>query len=175
MDPEIEKRLIADHPEVASDRGKVAFWNFLPPDELNRLLSLYSTVTRKTLLISETMGIEGRKLLTPEDEYDALKEFNAGDYGQKALPIRYAIYASHVILGTLLSLQNVEYYLQAKWLWAKLLGVLVLVGCHLQCGRYVRAIGNSSDDHTHVFFRFFNEIPVVFLFGIVILAVLKPF
>ena len=80
-----------------------------------------------------------------------------------------------LILGTLLILQNVEYYLQAKWLWAKLLGVLVLVGYHLQCGRYVRAIGDSSDDHTHVFFRFFNEIPVVFLFGIVILAVLKPF
>ena len=99
MDPEVEKRLIADHPEVASDRGKVAFWNFLPPDELNRLLSLYSTVTRKTLLTSETMGIEGRKLLTPEDEYDALKEFNAGDYGQKALPIRDAIYASHVDIG----------------------------------------------------------------------------
>ena len=80
-----------------------------------------------------------------------------------------------LILGTLLILQNVEYYLQAKWLWAKLLGVLVLVGYHLQCGRYVRAISDSSDDHTHVFFRFFNEIPVVFLFGIVILAVLKPF
>ena len=80
-----------------------------------------------------------------------------------------------LILGTLLILQNVEYYLQAKWLWAKLLGVLVLVGYHFQCGRYVRAIGDSSDDHTHVFFRFFNEIPVVFLFGIVILAVLKPF
>ncbi|MDA7723768.1 helicase-related protein [Pseudomonadales bacterium] len=85
MDPEVEKRLIADHPEVSSDRGKVAFWNFLPPDELNRLLSLYSTVTRKTLLISETMGIEGRKLLTPEDEYDALKEFNAGYEGERSL------------------------------------------------------------------------------------------
>jgi hypothetical protein len=85
MDPEVEKRLIADHPEIASDRGKVAFWNFLPPDELNRLLTLYSTVTRTTLQISETMGIEGRKLLTPEDEYDALKEFNAGYEGERSL------------------------------------------------------------------------------------------
>ena len=41
------------------------------------MLSLYNTVTRKTL-ISETMGIEGRKLLTPEDEFEALREFNAG-------------------------------------------------------------------------------------------------
>lgn len=85
LDPEVEKRIIADHPEVSSDRGKASFWNFLPPDDLNRLLSLYTTVTRKTLLISETMGIEGRKLLTPEDEYDALKEFNAGYEGERSL------------------------------------------------------------------------------------------
>jgi len=35
--PEVERRLIADHPEVADSRGKVSFWNFLPPDELNAL------------------------------------------------------------------------------------------------------------------------------------------
>jgi hypothetical protein len=85
MDPKVEAKLIEDHPDVKSDRGKVAFWNFLPPNELNTLLSLYSTVTRKTLLISETMGIEGRKLLTPEDEYEALREFNAGYEGERSL------------------------------------------------------------------------------------------
>jgi len=85
MDPKVEAQLIEDHPDVISDRGKVAFWNFLPPGELNRLLSLYNTVTRKTLLISETMGIEGRKLLTPEDEYEALREFNAGYEGERSL------------------------------------------------------------------------------------------
>jgi superfamily II DNA or RNA helicase len=76
MNPEVEKRLVADHPEVASSRGKVSFWNFLPPDELNAILTLYTKVTQKTLLISKTLGIEGRKLLTPEDDYEALKEFN---------------------------------------------------------------------------------------------------
>src|ERR1019366_5689227 len=76
MNPEIEKHLISDHPEVASSRGKVSFWNFLPPDELNAILTLYTKVTQKTLLISKTLGIEGKKLLTPDDDYDALKEFN---------------------------------------------------------------------------------------------------
>jgi len=42
-------------------------------------------VTRKTLLISKTMGIEGRRLLTPEDEYEALREFNAGYEGERSL------------------------------------------------------------------------------------------
>jgi superfamily II DNA or RNA helicase len=76
MDPAIEAIMVADHPELLDQRGKVAYWNFLPPAELNAILSLYSTVTHKTLLISKTMGIEGRKLLTPDDDYEALKEFN---------------------------------------------------------------------------------------------------
>ena len=76
MNPEVEKQLVADHPEVASSRGKVSFWNFLPPDELNAILTLYTKVTQKTLLISKTLGIEGKKLLTPEDNYETLKEFN---------------------------------------------------------------------------------------------------
>jgi hypothetical protein len=76
MNPAIEERLVANHPEAAASRGKVWFWNFLPPEELNDILSLYAKVTQKTLLISKTLGIEGRKLLTPEDDYAALREFN---------------------------------------------------------------------------------------------------
>jgi len=76
MNPRVEERIRAERPEAAASRGTVRFWNFLPPDELNRLLTLYSRVTQKTLLISRTLGIEGRKLLTPEDDFEALKEFN---------------------------------------------------------------------------------------------------
>ena len=85
MDPEIEKALKADHPELATERGKVNFWNFLPPDELNRILTLYQRVTQKTLLISQTFGIEGRKLLTPEDDFKALREFNEAYEGEKTV------------------------------------------------------------------------------------------
>ena len=77
MNPEIEQRLAADHPQAAKDRGQVRYWNFLPPDELERILDLYATVTGKALLISKTLGIEGRKLFRPDDDYDPLKEFNA--------------------------------------------------------------------------------------------------
>ena len=83
MNPEVEKRLVADHPEVASSRGKVSFWNFLPPEELNAILTLYTRVTQKTLLISKTLGIEGKKLLRPEDDYEALREFNHAYEGTK--------------------------------------------------------------------------------------------
>jgi hypothetical protein len=77
MNPEIETQLIADHPEIKSSRGIVDFWNFLPPEELNDILTLYKRVTEKTLLISKTLGIEGRKLLRPDDLLDDLRVLNS--------------------------------------------------------------------------------------------------
>jgi superfamily II DNA or RNA helicase len=73
----VEAKLLADHPEIAADRDKVFYWNFLPPAELEKLLALYKTVARKTLRISKMFGIEGKQLLTPEDDYKALEDFNA--------------------------------------------------------------------------------------------------
>lgn len=76
MNPETEEKILADIPGLADSRGKVSFWNFLPPNELDELLSLYQRVTQKTLVISKTLGIEGQKLLHPDDEYDELKNWN---------------------------------------------------------------------------------------------------
>ena len=83
MSPDVEQRLAVDHPERAAERGTVRFWNFLPPDELERILELYEKVAGKTLLISHTLGIEGRKLLRPDDAYDPLREFNASYEGTR--------------------------------------------------------------------------------------------
>lgn len=75
MNSEIEKKMLQDHPELKEIRGQIQFWNYLPPDDLDRLLKLYQKVSHKTLRISKVFGIEGKKLLTPEDDYDALKDF----------------------------------------------------------------------------------------------------
>jgi ERCC4-related helicase len=77
----IEMKILIDHPELISDRENVYYWNFLPPEELEQLLSLYEKVAKKTLRISKAFGIEGKKLLTPDDDYDALKEFNSAYEG----------------------------------------------------------------------------------------------
>lgn len=79
---ETEERLLHDHPELSEGRENAYYWNFLPPTELEQLLSLYRTVSKKTLRISKTFGIEGKKLLTPEDDYEALKEFNSQYEGE---------------------------------------------------------------------------------------------
>lgn len=77
LNPDVERRLTDDHPSRAADRGHVAIFNFLPPAELDLLLRLYEKVSFKTLLISKTLGIEGRQFLTPDDDFDALRDFNA--------------------------------------------------------------------------------------------------
>lgn len=76
MSPDVEKQIIADHPEQKKLRGKIEFWNFLPPNELDDLLRLFNRVSSKTLVISRTLGIEGKKLLTPDDDFDDVKEIN---------------------------------------------------------------------------------------------------
>jgi putative membrane protein len=80
-----------------------------------------------------------------------------------------------IALGIIMIAMNPDYYLTARWMWLKLGGVALLVVYHLICGRYVRAINDHRNHHNHVFYRFFNEIPVLFLFAIVILAIVKPF
>lgn len=86
MDPEIEARIVKDHPDQKSIRGTVAYWNFLPPDELDELLKLYNKVSHKTLRISKTLGIEGKKLLTEDDDFEDLKNFTE-NYEGKLTPI----------------------------------------------------------------------------------------
>ena len=82
MNPATEKQLIKDHPEVKSIRGTVEYWNFLPPGELDELLMLYKKVSNKALVISKTLGIEGKKLLTPQDDFDALRDFEHAYEGE---------------------------------------------------------------------------------------------
>lgn len=76
MNEEIEAALVSDHPEQQPLRGKVAYWNFLPNEALDRLLKLYNKVAGKTLRISRLFGIENRKLLTESDDYEDLKDLN---------------------------------------------------------------------------------------------------
>ena len=76
LNPDIEQKLQHDHPPTKALRGSVEYWNFLPPGELDDLLRLYKKVTSKTLLISKTLGIEGKKLLHPDDDFAALRDFD---------------------------------------------------------------------------------------------------
>lgn len=61
------------------------------------------------------------------------------------------------------------------WLHVKTLLVVFLIGYHLYCGKLMRDFAAGRNKHSHVWYRVFNEIPVVILFIVVFLVVLKPF
>ena len=65
--------------------------------------------------------------------------------------------------------------LEMHWMWLKLALVVGLVGYHHVCKSLLRKFQARQNTHTHVWFRWFNEIPVIVLVGIVLLVVLKPF
>lgn len=80
-----------------------------------------------------------------------------------------------LLFGMVLMAGNWTYYVQQGWMHVKILLVLGLVAYHVYCGRLVAAFARDSVQHSHVFFRVINEIPVLALFAVVILVVVKPF
>ncbi len=66
-------------------------------------------------------------------------------------------------------------WLQMGWLHAKLLLVTVLIGYHHVCGAQLKRFARGENARSHVFYRWFNEAPVLLLLAIVILVVVKPF
>lgn len=60
-----------------------------------------------------------------------------------------------------------------SWLQIKLVLVAILMGFHFYCGKIVNDLRDDRKIKTHVFYRWFNEVPVLFLFAIVILAAIK--
>jgi putative membrane protein len=66
-------------------------------------------------------------------------------------------------------------YRASGWLHTKLALVGALVVFHLYCLKIMREFRAGSAQHSHVFYRWINEIPALLLIAIVLLAVVKPF
>ncbi len=79
-----------------------------------------------------------------------------------------------VILGGWLASFNWEYYANSLWFWIKMALVFVLIGYHHMCGAFVKKFKHNAVTQNHVFFRWFNEFPVLLLIPIVVLVVVRP-
>jgi protoporphyrinogen IX oxidase len=66
-------------------------------------------------------------------------------------------------------------YSTAGWLYAKFLCLLCLLIYHYFCWLWFKDFRSDKNRQNHVFYRWMNEIPVIFLLAIIILAVVKPF
>ena len=67
------------------------------------------------------------------------------------------------------------YGFSGGWLHAKTALVAVLVAYHWHCGRVLKDFQSGGNARTHVWFRFYNELPVLILLAVLFLVVLKPF
>ena len=63
---------------------------------------------------------------------------------------------------------------QSLWMHVKLLIVLVLVGYHHICKQLLKAFERGENVRTHVWYRWFNELPVIGMFAAVALVIIKP-
>jgi protoporphyrinogen IX oxidase len=61
------------------------------------------------------------------------------------------------------------------WLHAKLGLVILLIGYHHACGSLLKKFESGRNTRSHVWYRWFNEVPVVILLAVAILVVVKPF
>lgn len=89
MNPVIEAELVKEKPSTKRSRGHIQVRNFLPPAEIETLLTLYNRVQNKTLMISTTLGIPGGKLFDESDIFDDVKMFQAfkDEYNGDITPI----------------------------------------------------------------------------------------
>lgn len=80
-----------------------------------------------------------------------------------------------LILGFWMISLNPGYYFSQGWMHAKLTLVAFLVAYHFMCGSLRKKFEQDINDKGHVFYRWFNEVPVLFLIAVVVLVVVRPF
>ncbi|MFL6657124.1 MAG: CopD family protein [Massilia sp.] len=87
---------------------------------------------------------------------------------------RFSMYLSvpAVLLGVALWL---GYGFKGGWLHAKMALVILAIGYNHACGSLLKKFEKGANVRSHVWYRWFNEVPVVLLLAIVILVVVKPF
>lgn len=64
--------------------------------------------------------------------------------------------------------------ISGTWLMVKLVLVSILIVYHFYCGKLLGDFARGSNTRSHIWYRWFNELPVLILFAVVILVVVKP-
>lgn len=76
-----------------------------------------------------------------------------------------------IVFGTWLWL---GYGVSGGWLHLKLALVALLIAYHIYCGKLLNDFKHDRNRHGHVWYRWFNEFPVLILIAVIVLAVVKP-
>ena len=109
--------------------------------------------------------------------YHALTTDSAGMERFKIMErkLYYGIMTPSAVLAVVLGLWLwLGYGITGAWLHAKLALVVLLIAYHGYCGKLLADFKRDRNRHGHVYYRWFNEIPVLILIAVVILVVVKP-
>jgi len=92
----------------------------------------------------------------------------------------YGIMTPSAILTVVLGLwMLVDYawraYANMGWLHVKLTLVVVLIAYHIYCGKLLVDFKHDRNKHSHVYYRWLNELPVLLLITITIMVAVRPF
>jgi putative membrane protein len=85
------------------------------------------------------------------------------------LTIVLGLYLLHQYCKGLQSISDIP-----LWIIVKLIAILFLIGYHLQCGVYQRRFRDDKNTHSHIYFRWINEVPVLMLGICVVMVIVKP-
>jgi putative membrane protein len=80
-----------------------------------------------------------------------------------------------VVLGIYLMSLNFDYYKGAIWFHIKSLCVILLIIYHFYCGKLVKDFAADKNQRSQKYYRIFNELPVLLLFIIIIMVIVRPF
>jgi len=78
-------------------------------------------------------------------------------------------------IALIIELGGVNYLLNAMWLQAKIALIIFLIIYHFWCGVLLTSFKNNNNTHSHIWYRWFNEFPVLLIIPIIIFVVVKPF
>ena len=80
-----------------------------------------------------------------------------------------------LVFGLWMLVLNWDFYLRSGWMHLKLALVALLIAYHGYCGHLVKVFRLEQNTRSHVYYRWFNEAPVLILFAVTILVVVRPF
>src|SRR5262245_5818561 len=102
--------------------------------------------------------------------YHAMTEDSAGRERFKVMErkLYYGIMTPGAVLTVVFGMWLwLGYGISGGWLHAKLALVLVLIAYHVWCGKLLAAFREDRNTRSHVWYRWFNEVPIVILLGVV--------
>lgn len=80
-----------------------------------------------------------------------------------------------ILLGAALFSIYPSYFLSSGWFQVKIALVILLIIYHYACLYLLKQFRDNQNTRSHVFYRWFNEVPVFMLIGIIVMVVVRPF